>query len=150
MVFNNIQINLNNYGEESLQHLSIEFLNDCMKRLNTGMKNLVKQIHFNPEIPENHNIRILSKKQNLLETFRDGNWHPCDKNSTLDEMIKKGYKILFQHFINNHDETSHELSEQIRNYFVNLMNKEPSVYYDLRRELYVMVMDNTLYVLTNQ
>lgn len=65
-------------------------------------------------------------------------------------MIKKGYKILFQHFINNPDETSHELSEQIRSYFVNLMNKEPSVYYDLRRELYVMIMDNTLYVLTNQ
>jgi hypothetical protein len=41
-VINNIQINLNNYGEESLQHLSLDFLNDCVKRLNIGMKNLMK------------------------------------------------------------------------------------------------------------
>jgi hypothetical protein len=148
-VINNIQINMNNFGEENLQHLSCEFLNDCMKRLNTGMKNLVKHIHFNPNIPENHNIRVLSKKQNLLETFKDGNWHPCDKNNTLDEMIKKGYRILFQHFINNPDDTSKELTEQINDYFRNLMNKDHNIYYNLRRELYVMIMDNTLYILTN-
>lgn len=149
-VINNIQINLNNYGEENLQHLSDEFLNDCVKRLNTGVKNLVKHIHFNPEIPENQNIRLLSKKHNLLQIFRDGQWHPCDKNNTLDEMIKKGYRILHRHFIDNRNETSLELSDKIQDYFVNLINKEPSIYYNLRRELFVMIMDNTLYVLTNQ
>lgn len=122
-------------------------IDDCVKRLNNGMKNLVQYIHFNPQVPENRNIRVLSKKQNLLETFRDGAWHPCDKNNTLDEMIKKGYRILFQHFLNTTLD-SEGISDQISKYFVNLMNRETEEYFQLRRDLYVMILDNTLYVLS--
>ena len=145
----NINININNFGQEDISHLSKDFLDDCVKRLNTGMRNLMKEIHFNPEVPGNHNIRLLSKKQNLLETFNDGSWHPKDKNNTLDEMIRNGYKILFKHFISNtNDEEKKELlHEHINTYFLNLMNKETEEYYNLRRELYVMILDNTLYVL---
>lgn len=144
----NINININNFGQEDISHLTKDFLDDCVKRLNTGMKNLMKQIHFNPEIPENHNIRILSKKQNLLETFDNGSWHPKDKNNTLDEMIRHGYKILFRHFIDTTNiEDKQSSHDYINSYFVNLMNKETEEYYNLRRDLYVMILDNTLYVL---
>lgn len=144
---NIINFNLNNYGNENLSYLTTDFLDDCVKRLNNGMKNLVQHIHFNPQVPENRNIRVLSKKQNLLETFRDGAWHPCDKNNTLDEMIKKGYRILFQHFLNTTLD-SEGISDQISKYFVNLMNRETEEYFQLRRDLYVMILDNTLYVLS--
>ena len=149
---NSIQnIIINNFGSENTSHLSKDFLDDCMKKLNTGMKNLMKEIHFNPDVPENHNIRLLSKKQNLLETFEDGLWHPRDKNNTLDEMIKQGYRILFKHFIeatSESDTSEQPLNEHINKYFVNLMNKETDDYYKLRRDLFVMILDNTLYILT--
>lgn len=152
-VFNTI--NINNFGNERIIHITKDFLDDCLKRSNNGMKNLFKEIHFNIQIPENHNIRVLSKKQNMLEKYIDGVWHPCDKNNTLDEMIKKGYRILFKHLNESSPfETSdNDQNEQfIRNEYVNkylmqIMRKDSNIYYELRRDLYMMILDGTLYIL---
>jgi len=143
----NIQINIASFGEEKTNHLSVEFLDKCLLGLNNGMKTLMKEIHFNPNVPENHNIRVLSKKQNLLEKYCDGEWHPCDKNNTLDEMIKNGYKILYSHFLRQKIDHDLELIEPtINDYFIKLRSKD-NIYYELRRDLYIMILDDTFYVL---
>ena len=151
----NIQINnfqINNFGNENYSSLTTEFLSDCVLHLNNGMKSLVQKIHFDPNTPENHNLRFVSKKHNLLEKYSDGVWQLCDKNNTLDELIRKGYKILFQHFMKNKSENDDDIETMQRNdhintYFQKLMNKDNSVYYQLRRDLFIMVMNGTLYVL---
>lgn len=149
----NIQIQINNFGNENTSYLTTDFLSDCILHLNTGMKNLVQKIHFDPNTPENHNIRFISKKHNLLEKYSNGTWQLCDKNNTLDDLIRKGYKILFRHFIENHknvNETSTEIlqrNDYINEYFQKIMERDNSVYYQLRRDLFIMVMNGTLYVL---
>lgn len=151
-------ININNFGNERIDYITKEFLDDCLRRSNNGMKNLFKEIHFNVNVPENHNIRVLSKKQNILEKYIDGTWHPCDKNNTLDEMIKKGYRILFQHLqqstyndtnisdIDIIDEAA-QINQYINNYLIQIMRKDSNIYYELRRDLYMMILDGTLYIL---
>ena len=148
----NIQIQINNFGNENIGYLSNDFLSDCVMQLQNGMKNLFQKIHFDPSIPQNHNIRYVSKKHNLLEKFSNGSWQLCDKNNTLDELIRKGYRILFQHFIENHlnkidSQETIERNDHINMYFQKIMNKDSSVYYQLRRDLFIMVMNGTLYVL---
>lgn len=116
-------------------------------KLKNGVTDLVKNIHFTPEVPENHNIKLMSKKQSLLQTFNNGAWHPCDKNNTIDGLIRKGYRILFQHIATSENEKVQELSQTIQNYLVSLMNRDGTSYYDLRRESYIMILDNTLIVM---
>jgi uncharacterized membrane-anchored protein YhcB (DUF1043 family) len=110
-------------------------------KLKNGVTDLVKNIHFTPEVPENHNIKLMSKKQSLLQTFNNGAWHPCDG------LIRKGYRILFQHIATSENEKVQELSQTIQNYLVSLMNRDGTSYYDLRRESYIMILDNTLIVM---
>ena len=144
---NNIQINLNSYGNEDLSHISKEFLDDCCVRLGVGMRNLVQHIHFNPDVPNNQNIKVLSNKQQLYQVFTDGQWHPKEKHNALDELIKKGYRILVKHFLATEKEEIKNVSDQIQSYLFSLLNRKSENYYQLRRELHVMVYDNTLYVL---
>lgn len=149
---NNITVQLNNFGQENMEFLNADFLTQCMLSCNNGIKNLMKEIHFNPDIPENHNIRLLSKKQNLLEKYVDGVWHPCDKNNTLDEMIRQGYRILFKHLSEHNntitdDQESIQRSEYVNMYLNKIMRRDGNVYYELRRDLYMMILDGTLYIL---
>lgn len=149
---NNITFQVNSYGNERLDHLNSDFLTKCLFSQNNGIKALMKEIHFNPELPENHNIRVLSKKQNLLEKYEDGAWHPCDKNNTLDDMIRKGYKILFTHLAEKSQTLSYDNETVHRNEYVNsylnkIMRREGNVYFQLRRDLYMMILDGTLYIL---
>lgn len=148
----NISIQVHNFGEESLAHLTNDFLDKCLFSYNSGLKTLMKEIHFNPDKPENQNIRCLSKKNNILETFSNGAWHPCDKNNTLDLMIKNGYRILFRHFANNHipfssNQEESQRHQYINEYFTKIMRKEGSIYYELRRDLYMLILDGDFYII---
>jgi hypothetical protein len=162
-----INININNFGSENTTHLSDEFLSQCLLSCNTGIKNLMKEIHFNPEVPENHNIRVFSRKGKILEKYSDGGWHVCDQNNTLDEMIRKGYRILFKHLASKNEQYMEQCKEKenenigdsededekvIRRnenanaYLTKLIRKE-NIYFELRRDLYMMILDGSFYII---
>lgn len=147
---NTINLSFNNFGNESIDHLTPSFLTECILSLNGGLKNLIHKIHFDPDVPANKNIRVKSLKNNLLEHFTDGQWIPCDKNNTLDIMINKGYRILYRHFLNSLDTDDHafkDREEYIQDYFVKIAGKDNNMYFELRRDLFIMVMNNELLVL---
>ena len=148
---NVIQIQIQNFGEEKIEHITSQFLDKCLLECNSGVRNLIREIHFNPNLPENHNIRSLSKKQNTLEFFSEGSWHPCDKNNTLDRMIRNGYKILFRHFsstqLGSFIKEQKERNEYINEYLSKIMSKEGNIYYELRRDLYMLILDGDFYIL---
>jgi ElaB/YqjD/DUF883 family membrane-anchored ribosome-binding protein len=50
---------------------------------------LIKQIHFNPDIPENHNIYLSNRNKNNkhLSVFRNGHWEIDNKSTEIDNLI---------------------------------------------------------------
>lgn len=152
---NNIQVNVvvpNAFGNENLAFLTERFLTNCLLNQNDGLKELVKEIHYNQNIPENHNIRFKSSKQKLLETYTDGRWIESDQNNTLDSMIQSGYRILFRHFIKNKEIDSEikEREEYVLNYLQDLGTNRKTAYFQLRRDLLLLIKDCTLYVLSKR
>ena len=65
---------------------------------------LIETIHFDREHPENHNMQLKSSKQELMQTFVDGNWIITDADDTLNELINKGYRVLNYHSRKNKDD----------------------------------------------
>lgn len=146
---NNINIiNLNNFGKENLDHLTPEFLSNCLLKLDKGFTTLIENIHFNKDVPENINILLKSEKKNLLKKVEDGKWIDCDKNNTLDELINKGFKILGQHYFNCKDEEDKfvECKDVIMDFFYDL-NQQTNDYFNLRRELFITIKNNTAYLM---
>jgi hypothetical protein len=144
----NIIINVNSYGSEMLDHITPQLLTKCVLGLNSGFQCLLQHIHFNPEIPENRNVRLKSHKKNMLELFRDGQWVTCDKSATIEDLIGKSYKILYKHFIDSIEEPEFkEREEYLQTYFTNIGSKSGNMYYQLKRNLYIMVYNESLYVI---
>lgn len=147
----NINVNTNNFGNEDTSYLSHDFLSHCLLNPRKGMSSLIENIHYNREYPNNQNLRCKSLKQNLFEKYIDSEWRTCDASNTLDELIKKGYRILNSHYTQNYmndptileDENRQKIYERFRF----LSDTHCNDYHAVKRELRVLVKDRTLYLL---
>lgn len=152
-VQNNIQqsIQVNNFGSENTGYLTSEFLSYCLLNPRKGMTSLIENIHYNKEYPENQNIRCKSLKQNVFEKYVDSEWRACDASNTLDELIKKGYRILNAHyadtFMNDPTITEDEMKQRAYERFRFLSDTSCTDYFAVKRELRLLIKDRTMYVL---
>jgi hypothetical protein len=148
----NINIQVNNFGQENTSYLTPEFLTFCLSNPKKGISSLIESIHYNKEFPENHNLRCKSLKKNTFEKFVDTQWTLCDASNTLDELIKKGYRILESHFAEHYlsdpdffdDE---DRAEAIQRFRLVLTDKTCQDYYAVKRDLRLLVKDKTMYLL---
>lgn len=125
----NVQINLNKYGDESKSHITNDMLTKCLE--NHDVLQYVKALHFNPEVPENHNVKRITSskdyyKNQFLVTFDDqGTWQHQQKEDVLKGVISKGFKAMMDHMISLKndstisDEKAFALNQWINESFLN-------------------------------
>lgn len=96
----NSQFSLRPFGEEITDYIEHEYIENIFfvsGLNNSAFTSLLKLLHFDPEYPENHNIRIKSSKRNLLEIFRGDHWDSVTLCNGIHQMIVNG-KNFFQKF----------------------------------------------------
>lgn len=151
--YNIVTINRNDFGSENTSYISNDFIKYCIENPSRGIAELIENIHYNPDHPENHNIRCKSLKRNTFEKLVDSEWTLCDASNTLDELIKKGYRILNTYYMDNiHNDTSiqdDEVEQARYQMFRFLSDKSSNQYFAVKRDLRLLVKTktDTLYVL---
>lgn len=102
----NSQFSLRPFGEEITDYIEHEYIENIFfvsGLNNSAFTSLLKLLHFDPEYPENHNIRIKSSKRNLLEIFRGNKWDIVTFVNGLKEMVLNSNEIFKEYYINNKD-----------------------------------------------
>ena len=152
-VQNNNTIILNNFGNEDISHLTHDFLSHCLLNPTKGITNLIGKVHYDNDVPSNNNIRYKSTKQNTLEKYVDSHWMICDASNTLDELIKKGYRILnahyAEHYLNDPEYFENEIKQQFVERFRFLSDKTCNDYYSVKRDLRMLIKDKTMFIIGN-
>lgn len=100
---NNIQQNfgsINPFGKEDVSFLTNEIMKNIFKNPDFGIAQLIKLIHFNPEIPQNQNVRLKNKKEPYLNVFNGQNWELRDKDDTIQDLIISKKEIADDYFEN--------------------------------------------------
>lgn len=104
-VINNTNI-VNNNNQDELLHIApfgkevyIDQISETkfrgiIYRGYSSVCQLIDQVHFNEEIPENHNICIKNLRTNYANTFDGETWELRDKEEVIDELISKKYELL--------------------------------------------------------
>lgn len=139
---NNLQIN--NFGSESYNHITDEFIKNCLMNKITGAKNLIERIHFSDEAPLNKNIRLKSLKNNMVEVKKDEKWVAKDSNEALDTMITKGCSIMNKCYFNDEELMGKDLNvldSRIQGFLLQMMDKNNNNYFDLRRRILALIKE---------
>jgi len=88
---NYITIQLRPYTDPKLPE-DIDDLNDIYEDAWDKKKSIhtfIERIHFNPDMPENHNMCITNLRTNLAKVFTGQGWETKDQNKLLDEIISR-------------------------------------------------------------
>jgi arsenate reductase-like glutaredoxin family protein len=115
-IHNNIQNNihvgtsepekLREFGCENLSAVPEEFIGSCFITLQ--YKDLLENLHYDPEFPENNNVRIKSVKRNMMEIYKNNRWNVVTLKNGLEELIKQG-TLIFQKYARGNE---HKILEE--------------------------------------
>ena len=94
---NNIQtqIVLNNFGKENVEYINSNYINKLIQQgIYAAVPKIIKYLHFNPEHPENRNVKITNKKETWAQIWNNDKWELKNKKLVISDIVDKGYNII--------------------------------------------------------
>ena len=90
-----MNVYINAFGEEKMDYITNNKMKEMLKNgpIN-AISNLLKEIHFNPDHHENHNIYIPNKKHNLARIYDGKQWIYKKKREAIENLTDKALNIL--------------------------------------------------------
>lgn len=74
-------INILNFGSETLTHITEEKKIECVKKGEEGLIDFAKEVHLNPKAPQNNNIRL---KDGIFQVYERKKWRDSDAECLLN------------------------------------------------------------------
>lgn len=140
----NIQINNNikllAFGKENIGYL----IDDIYKQiLNKGFKSvptLVEHVHFNRDIPENHNVYISNIQTNYALVYDGNNWKLMERDGILQQLVDDKTEILSEKFyklVTDLDESTVRKFQRFLDH-----NDEDNVIFAIKNDLKLLLYNN--------
>jgi hypothetical protein len=126
---NNTIVIMNSFDKPNVSQLTDNDVRPNIRSLNMGISNLVNNVYFNPEIPENHSIRVSNLKKEFATVFNGEHWDTVTIEHLLsklhlwgeyffeDWLVKNGSDKLiekFEQYISNMEDNS-EMQKTAKN-----------------------------------
>ena len=143
----NNNIHINNYGEENLKHLRSKDFKDIICSMYNAVPQLIEKIHFDPEHPENQNIKYTNKKFPYLKIMKDNKWQLVNKKHELFDLIDNKCYLLKDKYYKILEKKKYKLTEYQRNKideFIDKYNEDDKmVMLDLMERTELMLLNNS-------
>ena len=97
----NQTIMINSFGKENLDYITSELLQKLLKGPYSAVPKLIKNIHFHPKHPENHNVKITNKKLPYASVWDKDKWLIKDKRDVIESMVDKSFNLLDEQLEDN-------------------------------------------------
>jgi len=139
----NNTIIINNFGYENIEHLSKQYLLNLFTKTHRAIPLLVEKIHFDPEHPENHNIKVTNKKLNYAEVVKDNKWVTTNKKKAIEDMIQNGYNIIEEKYTDNKEHISERKQERFENFKKKFDEEDKELIKDIKDDINISLINGT-------
>lgn len=139
-----VNITINAFGKENLDYITDK---QCMKIVNQVFNSIpaaAQIVFFNPEHPENHNIKIPNKKEPYAMIMKaDQTWEITDRKKAIETMTQKSYTIAEESYGKVYDKILSNKRDSFEK-FMNKMNEQDSTLWTrFKKELEMKVIGAT-------
>lgn len=124
---------LNNFGNETFDYINSDYVKEVLKQPKQGINKLIRQIHFNPGRPENHNVKITNKKMPYASVYKNNSWEFDDKKKIIHQMINKSYGIMDVVYNDQHAELNPSTRRQYEKFQNKFDDNDPQLKRDLEK-----------------
>jgi len=136
-------ININCFRNENMDYITDKVILQCICKVYGSIPMILERIHFDPEHPENNNVKIPNKKLPHAQIMTDNDkWKLVDRNDTIHSMIDNGYNLLDETF----QEKGHVLSNKQQKHFKTFQTKyedgDKNTIKDIKDKVELLVINN--------
>jgi hypothetical protein len=143
---NNI-INIKNLGDENINHLKNVDFAGMLKGIYNAVPKLIEKIHFDPNHPENQNIKYTNKKLPYLKVMKDNKWQLVNKKYELFDLIDNKCYLLKEKYYKILEKNKYNINEFQKNKIEEFMDKynedDKRVMLDLIEKTELMLLNNS-------
>jgi len=110
---------INSFGQEDVGHIKHE---DYIKYMSTyfrGFLAFIENIHFNKNVPENHNVYISNINSKYAIVYENSQWKLKDRDEIIDKIKSDKFNFLDKKV----EEMNKELDAKVKNKFEDFRNK---------------------------
>ena len=137
-------INIKCFGNENMEYITDKVILQCIGKVYGSIPMIIERIHFDPEHPENHNIKIPNKKLPHANVMTENDsWKLIKLDDAIDSMIDSGYNLLDETF----QEKGHVLSNNQQKHFKNFQSKyedgDKKTIKDIKETVELLVINKT-------
>lgn len=142
--FNQNNFILNNYGEENKKYLSKEYMLKLIKMPYGSIPKLIKDIHFHPKHPENHNLKITNKKLPYIQLYKDSKWTIHDKKEVINNIIDDSFNLIDEHY----NETNKDILQQrkidnYKNFQKDMNENDKTIKKKINKEVEILILNES-------
>jgi len=145
---NNVQINnnyitisLTPYNDPNMKGMQ-PYLEAALRKTFLSIPNLIENVHFNNEYPENQNICITNKRTNDAKVFDGKKWKTVNKELLLNEIVD-----TYERELTNYAEENGK-TRFIKDYESAKRRGGVNAEKDLKEEVHNVIYDNSIKVNT--
>lgn len=144
---NNITVNqtihIHDFGKETVGHLPKDFLTHCF--MMQDIPGLIENIFFDRECPENHNVKLKSIKNKLIQVYQDNKWVTKQSDDVLNQLVDKGSPLLQKHYRKNTTDIEGDMTEdeinEVLDWLCQIVRENEKIRKPIKETLLAM-MDN--------
>lgn len=134
---------INSFGNENLEHITPQFIEQCVRRRDKGLIELLERIHFSDGAPENNNVKVASMKRSEVQVFDGDRWKYHDKDRVVKDMVNAGHGIMQEHFDDNEsslrERVSLSLFQAIQMWLEGVHEEESDIIKPLMRDVFNLI-----------
>jgi hypothetical protein len=136
IVINN-NINLTSYNNPNLKDIE-KFFSSCIKKQFMCIPKLIELIHFNSELPENHNLLLTNFRSDMMRAYNGNKWQTVGFEEVTNELIGN-YERDLQDWAGEDPNKVKYIDKWNK---IKIRDGEEVVYKDLQQELRKLMYDN--------
>ena len=104
---------------------------------------IIQMIHFDPEHPENHNVKMTNKKLKYAQVFTDNGWVTTSRGKAVDDMIQTGYNVAAQKYSDNKDKIKSSKQGQFENFQMRFEDQDAETMRTLKSDVDLSLINGT-------
>jgi len=154
------QKNIKPFGSEIIDHITDKFMKKMIMNPEIGIVNLIRIIHFNPDIAQNRNLFVKSQKFNSVEVYKKGGWKTIPRKDVFQNIIASKKDIMDEYFdrfcenkdirekyINKYETFSDSLDQYINHVvfsteYENRLKKAKTIYEKICKMINLLFLNN--------
>lgn len=139
-----VNITINAFGKENLDYIT---QNQCLKIVNQVFNSVpaaAQIVFFNPDHPENHNIKIPNKKEPYAMIMKDDStWEMTDRKKAIEKMTQKSYSVVESSFEKVQEQITESKKTNFLTFVERMNDQEPGLWRKFQQELEMKIIGAT-------